>query len=101
MGPLEMSLHEDFTRDEASAAGRWPPIAIFITQEGKLGRWAARHGRGVSGLYEFLRFGIKQGWACLFGGAMVGLLIGSHLFYPPDAPPICADWCGRDFVQAL
>ena len=22
--------------------------------------------------YEFLWFGLKQGWACLFGGAMLG-----------------------------
>ena len=37
-------------------------------------------------LYEFGRFGIKQAWACLFGGIMVGLLLATHLFYPPGAP---------------
>lgn len=31
-------------------------------------------------------FGIKQGWACLFGGLMLGLLLATHLFYPADAP---------------
>ena len=36
-------------------------------------------------LYEFILFGIKQGWACLFGGLMLGLLLGTHLFYPADA----------------
>lgn len=33
-------------------------------------------------LYEFLLFGFKQGWACLFGGLMLGLLMATHLFYP-------------------
>lgn len=37
-------------------------------------------------LYEFLLFGFKQGWACLFGGLMLGLLLGTHLFYPAGAP---------------
>ena len=36
--------------------------------------------------YEFLLFGFKQGWACLFGGLMLTLLLGTHLFYPADAP---------------
>lgn len=36
-------------------------------------------------LYEFLLFGFKQGWACLFGGLLLTLLIATHLFYPPDA----------------
>ena len=39
-----------------------------------------------SWLYEFLLFGFKQGWACLFGGLMLALLLGTHLFYPADAP---------------
>ncbi|MEQ5786684.1 DUF817 domain-containing protein [Erythrobacter sp. NFXS35] len=37
-------------------------------------------------LYEFLLFGFKQGWACLFGGVLLALLLGTHLFYPDDAP---------------
>lgn len=36
--------------------------------------------------YEFLLFGFKQGWACLFGGLMLALLLGTHLFYPANAP---------------
>lgn len=34
--------------------------------------------------YEFLAFGIKQGWACLFGGLMLSLILLTYLFYPPD-----------------
>jgi uncharacterized membrane protein YoaT (DUF817 family) len=39
-----------------------------------------------SWIFEFLLFGFKQGWACLFGGLMLGLLLATHLFYPADAP---------------
>ncbi|MFM5932335.1 MAG: DUF817 domain-containing protein [Novosphingobium sp.] len=35
--------------------------------------------------YEFLLFGFKQAWACLFGALMLGLLLATHLFYPADA----------------
>ena len=36
-------------------------------------------------LYEFLLFGYKQAWACLFGGLLLALLLGTHFFYPEDA----------------
>lgn len=36
-------------------------------------------------IYEFLLFGFKQGWACLFGGLLLALLLGTHLFYPEGA----------------
>ena len=36
-------------------------------------------------LVECLAFGLKQGWACLFGGLMLGLIAGTALFYPADA----------------
>ena len=35
--------------------------------------------------YEFLLFGFKQAWACLFGGLLLFLLLVTHLFYPEDA----------------
>lgn len=51
---------------------------------------AALHTRFVTGwksqaLFEFISFGIKQGWACLFGGLMLAMLVGTYLFYPADA----------------
>lgn len=51
----------------------------------------ALRSRCVSGLwtqvlFEFVSFGIKQAWACLFGGAMVFILIASYLFYPAESP---------------
>jgi uncharacterized membrane protein YoaT (DUF817 family) len=36
-------------------------------------------------LFEFLLFGFKQGWACLFGALLLALLLGTHLYYPADA----------------
>ena len=38
-----------------------------------------------SWLYEFSLFVFKQGWACLFGGLMLGLLLATHFLYPEDA----------------
>lgn len=37
-------------------------------------------------LYEFLLFGFKQAWACLFGALLLALLLATHLYYPSDAP---------------
>ncbi|HTS39473.1 MAG TPA: DUF817 domain-containing protein [Xanthobacteraceae bacterium] len=67
-----------------SAAALWAPLARFIDGEARLGAWAARRS-DTAFIYEFLRFGVKQGWACLFGGAMVALIVGTHLWYPPAA----------------
>lgn len=38
-----------------------------------------------SWLYEFVLFGVKQAWACLFGALLLGLLLATYLFYPEDA----------------
>lgn len=35
--------------------------------------------------YEFLLFGLKEAWACLYAGIMLGLLIATHLWWPADA----------------
>src|SRR5215472_14460504 len=68
-----------------SAAAHWAPLARFVAAEHRLGLWAGK--RPVTAfVYEFVRFGVKQAWACLFGGAMVALLIGTYLWYPRGAP---------------
>lgn len=47
--------------------------------------WAARSK--INGwAYEFLLFGLKQAWACLFGAVMLALLLGTRLFWPEAAP---------------
>ena len=50
----------------------------------------ALHKRIVRGpasqfIFEFISFGIKQAWACLFGALMLCLLIGTYLWYPEGA----------------
>jgi uncharacterized membrane protein YoaT (DUF817 family) len=53
------------------------PLRIFI--RGMLSRlpwWLA----------EFILFGLKQAWACLFGAIMLGLLIGSKLVWHVEWP---------------
>ena len=47
-------------------------------------RWAAGSA-WREGSYEFLLFGVKQAWACLFGGAMLAALLLTHWLYPDDA----------------
>ncbi|MGB3878568.1 MAG: DUF817 domain-containing protein [Shinella zoogloeoides] len=38
------------------------------------------------GLAEFILFGLKQAWACLFAGLMLGLIILTKLIWQPDWP---------------
>jgi len=44
----------------------------------------ARMPRGplADGLIEFLVFGLKQAWACLFGGLMLGMILVTRLWWP-------------------
>lgn len=39
-------------------------------------------GRVADGLIEFLVFGLKQAWACLFGGLMLGMILVTRLWWP-------------------
>ena len=80
-------MHHRLTRQGkpiASAAANWPALRRFIAGEHRLGL-VMEQRRWTAALYEFLRFGIKQAWACLFGGIAVALMIGTWRFYPPDA----------------
>jgi len=36
-------------------------------------------------VYEFITFGVKQAWACLFGGLMLAMILLTFLVYPDDA----------------
>ncbi|MEN5157009.1 DUF817 domain-containing protein [Achromobacter spanius] len=67
------------------AASDWPLIADLQQWEARLASNLASRGRLGVALYEFLRFGVKQAWACLFGGLMCALLLGTHWWYPKDA----------------
>jgi uncharacterized membrane protein YoaT (DUF817 family) len=67
-----------------SAAKTWSPLARFIAREDAVASWATQR-RGTFYAYEFLRFGVKQAWACLFGGLMLALLIATWAWYPKGA----------------
>jgi len=75
---------QDSTPRHQSAAAIWAPLARFIEGEARLGHWAGKR-RVTAFIYEFLRFGVKQAWACLFGGIMVGLIIATYFVYPRNA----------------
>jgi hypothetical protein len=64
-----------------SAAAGWPPLARFVAAEAQLAQRAAKRPF-TAFVYEFVRFGVKQAWACLFGGAMLALLVGTYVWYP-------------------
>lgn len=68
-----------------SAARLWPPLARFIGWETRVGERAEARGRLAHFAYEFVRFGIKQAWACLFGALLLSLLIATHFVYPKGA----------------
>lgn len=38
-----------------------------------------------AGLTEFVAFGLKQAWACIFGAALLAVLMAARLWYPDDA----------------
>ena len=68
------------------AAGRdWPLLAACAAAEERLGRGMERRGRSAALAYEVLRCGVKQAWACLFGGALLALIAASRLWYPGGA----------------
>ena len=49
-------------------------------------RARAVRGPFSKAVFEFVSFGIKQGWACIFGGALLALILATHLWYPEGAP---------------
>jgi uncharacterized membrane protein YoaT (DUF817 family) len=71
-------------RPRQSAAAGWPPLARFVAAEARLAHRAAKRPL-TAFVYEFVRFGVKQAWACLFGGAMLALILGTHFWYPHGA----------------
>ncbi len=72
------------TRSE-SRASLYAPLRRAIAAERAFGLWVKSHGPLACAAYEFLRFGLKQAWACLFGALLLGLIIASKLCYPPHA----------------
>ncbi|MEM7330187.1 MAG: DUF817 domain-containing protein [Pseudomonadota bacterium] len=70
--------HRSTSRVDAILAHALPPVEQ---------RLDAMLPRAVTkALIEFLVFGIKQAWACLFGGLLLAGIIVTSYLYPSDAP---------------
>jgi uncharacterized membrane protein YoaT (DUF817 family) len=69
-------------QDRQDAAPRWPLLRRFAQREATFARRFTRRGRTAHFIYEFVRFGVKQAWACLFAGLMLALLMVTYFFYP-------------------
>jgi uncharacterized membrane protein YoaT (DUF817 family) len=76
---------DDGNAGRRSAALNWAPLARFVATDLRIAQWAGKRP-GTTFVYEFIRFGLKQAWACLFGGALVALIIATSLWYPHGAP---------------
>lgn len=71
-----MSLPE--TKPQSALTQRLHKVRSALRARYVIGPWSAA-------LFEFISFGIKQAWACLFGGALLGLILATHVFYPDGA----------------
>ena len=76
-----------------------PDRVPFTPLEERIDRWAQRRTAALSAtggtrrarLVELTVFGLKQAWACVFGAAMLVLLVAARVLYPDDAPLARAD----------
>lgn len=68
-------------------SGRQPLTSVESSIDSRARRILDRlPGRGLAGvLVEFVAFGLKQAWACVFGVALLAVLFGTRLWYPDDA----------------
>lgn len=55
-----------------------------LSLERRLGDWMRAHLPHA--LTEFIMFGLKQAWACLFGGLMLAGIIASKIIWQPEWP---------------
>lgn len=67
-----------------SAALNWAPLAQFVDMEKRIGARVSKRP-AMRSAYEFLRFGVKQAWACLFGALMLVLILATYWLYPKGA----------------
>ena len=62
------------------------PLEIYGRKLMTLAEGWADQGRWRGYAYEFLWFGLKQAWSCLFGGALLTLILATYLFWPDNSP---------------
>lgn len=69
---------------EVPAQAPTHPLAPFLQPARRLIR-ATVH-RMPPTVAEFVLFGLKMAWSCLFGAGMLGLMIATHLWWPQNSP---------------
>lgn len=60
------------------------PLAPFLQPARRLIRRTLQ--RLPAGLREFVLFGLKMAWSCLFGATMLALMIATHFAWPHNSP---------------
>lgn len=60
-------------------------FSAVLSRQREALRGAFVRGPLSAAIFEFASFGVKQAWACLFGGVFLALLVLTFLFYPEDA----------------
>lgn len=61
-------------------------IRHILTHRREALRGYAVKGSVSAGLFEFVAFGVKQAWACVFGGVLLAFILATHWWYPDVAP---------------
>ncbi|MGB3625937.1 MAG: DUF817 domain-containing protein [Henriciella sp.] len=64
---------------------RFSKISEWLSAEREALRARFVRGPFSAGFFEFVSFGIKQGWACIFGGLLLVLILATHFWYPDAA----------------
>lgn len=63
-----------------------PPLETLGRRWLTAAQASADQNRRRAAAFELLLFGLKQAWACLFGGLLLALILATHLLWPDDAP---------------
>lgn len=79
-----------------SGEGAFTSVERFIDDRARRLLTRAPHNRLWTAIVEFLVFVLKQGWASIFGAAMLAVLLATRLWYPDHL------WLARnDFVTVV
>ena len=65
--------------------GQLTPLEIRLERAARRLIAKAPRSRLWAGVVEFAVFGAKQAWACVFGAALLAVLLLTRVFYPADA----------------
>ena len=63
-----------------------PPLETLGRRWLTAAQASADQNRRRAAAFELMLFGLKQAWACLFGGLLLALILTTHLLWPDDAP---------------